>query len=349
VNAGGFGSVSGICPKRLGTTRDSIGPASTEHVGPAQIAAYATGQANDAISWTVEAHLTSCSPCRAQLTAAVHDHGRSADVDLLARGRERLVATLSVAAPTTLPVVAPGQQSSSSMMAVQFRRVFRRRIHWSWLVRPGSLLATAAAVAMAVALASLARISSGADAAAAGRLVWILAPVLPLGGVALCSVGESDPWREVVLSTPSARLRLVLWRTALVLAVAAPMATVAGLMLSTAGESREWPVLWLLPCLALTTTTLALGTVVTLERAAALVAGLWCAALVVPAITTITMTTEPANSPASIVFASIVRTGTPLLVGMNAQTTWAAVALLALVVLIRRRDTYPQVQPRRRG
>ncbi|MFF6905713.1 hypothetical protein ACFY9Q_07225 [Streptomyces sp. NPDC012389] len=56
-------------------------------------------------------------------------------------------------------------------------------------------------------------------------LLLVTAPVLPLAGVALSYGRHADPLYEVVTSTPSGGLRLLLIRAAAVLAVSVPAPT----------------------------------------------------------------------------------------------------------------------------
>jgi hypothetical protein len=152
-----------------------------------------------------------------------------------------------------------------------------------------------------------------ADASATGRypsLVLLLAPAVPLLGVAAAWSRGLDPAHELVVASPRAGLDLVLRRTVAVLAVVVPALTVAGLVVGAS------PARWLLPCLALTAGALALGEVVGLHRAATGLALAWAAVVVAPSLAT-------ERSPALLAAATL--------------PAWAvATVVVAIVVLVRR-------------
>ncbi|GAB3134319.1 zf-HC2 domain-containing protein [Amycolatopsis stemonae] len=106
--------------------------------------------------------------------------------------------------------------------------------------------------------------------------VQLFAPVLPVFGVAASWARGLDPAYEVVAATPRAGLYLVVRRTVAVLAVVLPVLGVAGWLTGTA------PALWLLPSLAFTTGTLALGGLIGISRAAYALIALWVAIVVLP-------------------------------------------------------------------
>jgi hypothetical protein len=111
-------------------------------------------------------------------------------------------------------------------------------------------------------------------------LVLLLAPVLPVLGVAASWTRGLDPAYELTASVPRAGIHLVLRRTASVLAVVVPALFVAGWVTGVTAAQ------WLLPCLAFTSTTLALGGVVGVTRAAVAMAAVWAAVVVVPTLAT---------------------------------------------------------------
>ncbi|MEU4562188.1 zf-HC2 domain-containing protein [Actinoplanes sp. NPDC023936] len=218
------------------------------HASPALLTAYAEGRAPEADAWSVEAHLVACAACRAELAAVM----APPDLRLLHDVRDAVLSR----PPQPLPAPA------------------RQRVRWlRWATQPGALLT----VVLAVAATTLLDLLAGNTGESAGSLLWLLAPAIPVAGVALAAVGEDDPCWEAVLAAPSAMLRLTLWRTLVVLAVAIPLTVVAGLVRGAAGGDAGWTVAWLLPCAALTTATLAVGSVLGVERAARAAVVLWCA------------------------------------------------------------------------
>ncbi|MDR7275476.1 zf-HC2 domain-containing protein [Catenuloplanes atrovinosus] len=112
--------------------------------------------------------------------------------------------------------------------------------------------------------------------------VLLVAPVAPLSGLAVAWSRRTDPAWETLAGTARAGLELVLRRTLVVLAATLPALTAAGLVL---GES---PALWLLPALTLTSAALWLGGRIGVAAASVVLAALWTAAAVVPAVVTAT-------------------------------------------------------------
>ncbi|MEJ5913131.1 hypothetical protein [Pseudokineococcus sp. 1T1Z-3] len=282
------------------------------HAGPALLAAYAGGRAGPTDSWSVEMHLVSCAVCRAELALVLPARER-ADLSLV-RGRV---------------LAAPASSVTGAGLTVWVRA--------RWLLRPAALVAALVAVLVGAGVDQLAGVGGSGDGPAGGVLL-LLAPALPLAGVALCSVGAGDPWGEAVLATPSAGLRLTLWRTLAVLVLAVPAAAVAGLVLGGSG-----PVLWLLPCLALTALALAGGTVVALERAAAVLAGAWVVLVASPAVV-------GAGGEQVGALRALVASATQAQVfAPGAQLAWAVTVVVATGLLVHRRAGYEHLLVTRQG
>ena len=102
----------------------------------------------------------------------------------------------------------------------------------------------------------------------------LLSPLVPVVGVVAAFGGSSlaAGCRSVEIATPFGELRLVLLRTAAVTTTSILLLSATTLALPTTGPDA---VAWLLPALALTTTTLALATRFAPERAATAVAIGW--------------------------------------------------------------------------
>lgn len=104
----------------------------------------------------------------------------------------------------------------------------------------------------------------------------IVAPLVPVLGVALAYGPRADPAHDITLSTPMSGLRLVLTRSLVVLVVSATLLGLAALggpsiaMMATA---------WLLPALGLVSLNIALMTVLAPHRAALATASSWLALL----------------------------------------------------------------------
>ncbi|MFC7273049.1 hypothetical protein ACFQS1_03555 [Paractinoplanes rhizophilus] len=109
-------------------------------------------------------------------------------------------------------------------------------------------------------------------------LVSLLAPIAPLPGVAIAWSRRHDPAWELIAGTPAAGFALLLRRTAAVLIVIVPALALAS---SRTGVSLA---LTLLPCLAFTAATIALGALIGVRRAAAGLGIAWTLAVLVPAV-----------------------------------------------------------------
>lgn len=236
--------------------------------------------------WAVESHLETCAPCRGRLAPE----------------------------PIATAVWAELAPLIERMPQMPRTHAWRRRVHgWvspaagPWLVM--ILLVTAAAVA-------LDQLGSGAGVS----LVLLIAPVLPVLGVAASWGRALDPAYELTAATPRAGLPLLFRRTTSVLAVVVPGLTAASL-LTGLGPSR-----WLLPCLAFTVGTLALGALVGITRAAIVLIAAWVLAIVAPTI-------------------AFSRTSVAL--DLAATPVWAGVLLLGLVVIAVRRMAFTGLEANR--
>ncbi|QFZ24856.1 zf-HC2 domain-containing protein [Saccharothrix syringae] len=109
-------------------------------------------------------------------------------------------------------------------------------------------------------------------------VLLLLAPVVPVLGVAGAWTRALDPAHELVASTARAGLELVLRRTLAVLVVVLPALLLGGRLVGAS------PADWLLPSLAVTSVALALGSVVGVRRAAVATAVAWVAFVVGPAL-----------------------------------------------------------------
>jgi signal transduction histidine kinase len=136
-------------------------------------------------------------------------------------------------------------------------------LRWSWL----------AAAAIAVGFSTWA-----AHAGERGVLIFlILAPLVPVGGVAAAYGLWMDPMHDLARAAPTTDFTLVLIRSTGVLVATAVIIGVGAALL----PGTDWTaVAWMLPALALTLTSLALSTFVPMHRAAIAVAALWLVTIV---------------------------------------------------------------------
>ncbi len=257
------------------------------HPGSDLLGRYARGDTDIAADqlWAVESHLETCAPCRARLAP-----------DPLA---DAVWADLAVVVDRT----------------PQMPRTRRRLLTW---VSPmaGPWLAMILLVTFVALL--LDRLSSATPDGIS--LVLLIAPVLPVLGVAASWGRALDPAYELTAATPRAGLPLVLRRTAAVLFVVMPGLFVAGWL--TGASLAEW----LLPCLTFTAGTLALGGLIGVTRAAITLVVLWTFAIVVPTI---------ALARTSVVFDAA---ATPF---------WAALLALGLLVITLRRTAFTRLEASR--
>jgi hypothetical protein len=155
-----------------------------------------------------------------------------------------------------------------------------------------------------------------ARSAGAPSLVLLLAPVAPVLGVAAAWAEGMDPAHELVSATPRAGLYLVLRRTVAVLLVVIPVLVLAGLPGSVS------PALWLLPSLAFSVGTLALGGWVGMRNAAGGLAAVWTVFVVGP---------------------SVVNAELPLVLQPVSLPGWGLVVVVGAAVLAVRADTYARL------
>lgn len=266
----------------------------TWHLSADVLRSYAAGSVADIEAWSVEAHLTECERCRGLLSEASRaDDGQ----------HERLDDRWAVLA-AELPVqgdVRAGTTWREAWLLVASGPAAR----WAWLAASAVVLALAAALGMA-----------GPEA-----LLGVVAPLIPVLGVAASYGSRFDGPSEIIATTPAGGLRLVLTRAAAVLGVTTPIAVVAGVV---TGYGSPGP--WLAACLALTLVTLALGTAIGIERAAAVLAVTWLVA----------------------VGGSHLDTAWPVVLSAGAVPWFLALAAAAAVVVTMRRESFRRlpVQPR---
>ncbi|MEN3609913.1 zf-HC2 domain-containing protein [Plantactinospora sp. ZYX-F-223] len=222
---------------------------STFHIPEVALRAYAEDRLADADAWSVEAHLDRCETCRARLP--------------LDEPTGRLVAAVGATLAARLPGqgrIRPGTRWRQ--VAVLLGAGPAARVGWL-----GSVVTTLA-LAVAIEIGSL---------PVRPWILLLLAPLLPVLGVAVSYGRHTDPLHELVAASPYAGLRIILWRTLSVLAVTVPVAFLTGAV-SRIGT----PAMWLLPCLGLTGLTLGLGSLIEPARAGLAVAAGWAGLVLVP-------------------------------------------------------------------
>jgi hypothetical protein len=183
--------------------------------------------------WSADAHLAACGHCRERLAEVVGPVP-------VAEGWARLDAELD--APRRGPVewvlVRMGVADSTARLLMATPALRR-----SWLV------------AVTVTLVLGVVTGHAAHHAATPLLFLVVAPLLPVAGVAWSFGAGIDPRQEMSFVTPMHGFRLLLIRTVSVLATTMPLSVLASLALPSFGLMT---LAWLLPSFALTSLSLAL-------------------------------------------------------------------------------------------
>ncbi len=262
------------------------------HVDSELLARYARNDIDEVHAYSVEAHLPSCSQCRMQIAALVDDRrlidvweGVEANLDAPAR------APLEIA----LTRVGVPEHIARLLGATPALRM-------SWL----------AACALVLAFAAFAA-SQRADG-----VYWflVMAPLLPLAGVAAGYGPGVDPTYEIGLAAPMRSFQLLLIRAIAVLTTTTVMAALAAVALA----GWHWTAAaWLAPSLGLTLASLALATRMAASTACASLGAVW----MLSAIAAVRLTEDP------LVF-----------FGLAGQLTCALVATVALLALAHGADRF---------
>ncbi len=203
------------------------------HAGPELLGRYAVGELSNAGQAAIETHLTSCARCRAD----AHEVVRAEAMEPVWDG----IAT-EIAAPR---------------LGWPMRLLEALRVPYPDLV----VLRASASIQLSWALAMLgvilfAFLSSWLTTYQQELFYVAVAPLLPAVLVA-GAYDASDPMRELVASTPFAKLRIALLRTGLAVGAALPMMVLMSAVVPELSGQRG---AWLLPSLALTVVALTLLT-----------------------------------------------------------------------------------------
>ncbi|MBA3552008.1 MAG: zf-HC2 domain-containing protein [Actinobacteria bacterium] len=228
------------------------------HADPAVLERYALGVIDEPTAYSVEAHLLACSSCRASLAG-------SFDAPRLNRVWEEVAWNLDAPKATLverlLLRLGVPDHVARLLSATPSLRL-------SWFV----------AVAVALAFAVLAAHAGAGTSEGSGLLLFLLvAPLIPVAGVAAAYGPGIDPTYEIGLASPMRSHRLLLIRSLAVLVSSTALAGLAALSLPDLGW---WAAAWLLPALGLTGASLALATFWSPLRASGVVTLAWISLIV---------------------------------------------------------------------
>lgn len=218
------------------------------HVEPGALRSYTDGSLAITQQFSIEAHLLSCPACRLSLASFTDRHA-------LERTWDAIEAETS--APRSSPIerglLRIGVSDHSARLLAATPSLRR-----SWLIAVGAVLALAVGLA---------------HGAAGGYLFFLaVAPMLPLAGIAAAFGPGIDPTYEIGLAAPLRSFSLLLIRAVAVLVSTMSLGLIAALFL----PDITWAAAaWLLPSLALVTSSLALSTFVHPVRAASAIAVVW--------------------------------------------------------------------------
>ena len=210
---------------------------------------YAEGRPlTPALAASVEAHLERCSACQLRLVP-------SADLPRLDAVWAEVEDALDAPRPGLLErlLLRAGVASDTARLVAVTPSLQR-----SWIT--GTVLALTLALLVA---------HSGERGVA---MFLALAPVLPVAGIAVAFGPRTDPFHEVALAAPYSSFRLLLVRSAAVLAATIALAVPVTLLLPSTPLVAA---AWLLPALALAVTSLALATRIDPVVSSAGLSALW--------------------------------------------------------------------------
>jgi hypothetical protein len=222
------------------------------HVDSESLQSWVDGSAGSLVSVSIEQHVLRCAHCRDRIAALVPEIERPPWDDVLA------AIEVPRPGPTERLLVRLGLSHSDSIVVSSAPTL---RVAW--------LLGTIGVLLFVVTAAVLAH-DGGLG------LFLVVAPLIPMTGVAAAYGPSSDPSYETVVATPYVMVRLILLRTVSVLVTSVPLVVVAGLMLPA---SPLVAVAWLLPAAGFIAVVLTASNWADPTYAAAVVAGGWVSAV----------------------------------------------------------------------
>ena len=227
------------------------------HVSSAALSDWVDGVAGSVVSMSVEQHVATCASCQATVaqrvpsaTVAAEWEGVLEEIEKPPAPRtERLLVRLGVRPSDAVVMAAAGT------------------LRTAWFTGMVAMLGFTMVAALL-----------GRDGG-----VWLfllVAPLIPVAGVAAVYGPSADPLFEAVQATPYSMIRLALLRTSWVLVTSVPATFAAGLLLPT---STLVTVGWLLPALGFVVAVVTASSWVDPDQAATAVAACWFVAVALAA------------------------------------------------------------------
>lgn len=233
-----------------------------EHVESDILATYVASALPPAAAWSVEAHVTACQTCRDRLG------------DLTGPEMAEVERALAVAwSETVWQLDRPRRSTERILERIGVSDHVARLLAATPSLTGSWLLAVTLVLLFAVA-ASWAGSGPGNGPSAASLLFLLVAPLVPLAGVAAAFGPVVDPTYELSVAAPLSTGRLLFIRAVPVLTVSLALAAVTSLLLPTLGWAM---VAWILPALALSAVAMALSTTLEPVLASSGVAAVWIA------------------------------------------------------------------------
>lgn len=221
----------------------------TWHVEPDVLANYQNGSVDRIAAASIELHVTGCADCRAMIDSDPERFERT----WLGIAERVEPSPLSLVERTLASV---GVQPSIARLVA---------------VSPALRLSFLAALALVVGFAVGASRSNAGDGSY--RLFLVVAPLIPVAGVAFAYGRLVDPAFEFTLTAPIDSFRLLLIRASTVLSISVVLTGVGWLIADT--PALVGATAWLVPSLALTLITLYLASRFEMWVSAALTASAW--------------------------------------------------------------------------
>ncbi len=265
------------------------------HADDDALRAYAEGRGLPLASASVEGHLMSCAECRTRFAPMMAAEPLTKAWDAI---RLTVEAPRRSAVERLLGRLGVSEETSRLLAAVP-------AFGEAWLV--GMVTVT---------------VFSGVAATFSDRfglaVFLLVAPLAPVAGVSASYGGDADPSYELGTVAPYSALRLLLLRTAGVLAMSVPTAVVVGFVL----PGPDWlAVAWLTPAVAGVTLCLSLSQRLGTTAAAATVGGAWAATVLVAV---------QAQAPMAVVDPTM-------------QIVLAGLTLAALAALVQQHSTFDRL------